>query len=160
MGDIVREETAQRGFEINVETLGSVASQLREEFGPQIIAERCVAKINALPNSLVFIDGLRSMVEYEFFKKSFSMIVIAIDTPTEIRHEWLLKRGRADDTEQLEKIKARDEREIGFGVQEVIDAADFTIENSSSIDKLEQACELLITKVITMDKKSKKGKFS
>ncbi len=31
MGDVVREETAQRGFEINVETLGSVASQLREK---------------------------------------------------------------------------------------------------------------------------------
>ena len=54
--------------------------------------------------------------------------------PPKFGHEWLLKRGRADDTEQLEKIKARDEREIGFGVREVIDAADFTIENSSSIE--------------------------
>ena len=58
------------------------------------------------------------------------------------------------------KLKLGMKREIGFGVQEVIDAADFTIENSSSIDKLEQACKLLITKVITMDKKSKKVKFS
>ena len=37
MGDVVREETAQRGFEINVETLGSVASQLREEFDRKLL---------------------------------------------------------------------------------------------------------------------------
>lgn len=155
MGDVVREETAARGYEINAETLGMVAAQLREEFGSKIIAQRCAEKIKKLSESVIFLDGLRSMDELEYFRENFSMLVIAIETPIEMRHEWLLKRGRADDTNLLDKIKDRDARELSFGVQAVIDAADFTIENSDSVQKLEQACEMIITK-IRDEKKNKK----
>ena len=50
-------------------------------------------------------------------------------------------RGRQDDSLDIQKIKQRDERELSWGLGEVIDSADIVISNEDSIEELRKRVE-------------------
>ncbi len=52
MGDIIRNETRKRSIEPTDENLGKIAQELRDEFGPDIIAEKCVAGSGIIPSTV------------------------------------------------------------------------------------------------------------
>jgi dephospho-CoA kinase len=148
MGDIVRGELKNRGLEITPETLGAMAKELREKEGPSAIANRCIEKIKASAAEVVFIDGLRSMDEVNYFRNEFEMLIIAVIAPDNLRHQWLLSRKRSDDGTTIEKIQERDAREIAFGIHVAIENADFIINNLGSIDELHFNCKMTFESVI------------
>ena len=59
MGDVIRKEARARSIEPTDENLGEIAQELRKEFGPEIIAKKCVTIIKNLEADVVFIDGYR-----------------------------------------------------------------------------------------------------
>ena len=148
MGNIVREETKLRGLDITSQNLGRIAKKLREEEGKDVIAQRCIKKITLSSNNIVILDGIRSMHEVKLFQEIFQLVIIAIEVPDNIRHEWLKTRGRADDSISLEKILARDKREIDFGIKEVIKNAGFSIKNIGDIEELRNNCKLTFEMII------------
>ena len=101
MGDMVREEVARRDLEVVPEVFGQVASDLRREFGEDVLAVRLTAAVNELLNthSLVLIDGLRGTAEYSVFKSTWGerFQSVAIHTDKDIRFERMLARGRSED---------------------------------------------------------------
>ncbi len=146
MGDIVREEAARRGLELTDENLGKVASELREKEGMDAIARRCIPKIReeARKSGIVVVDGIRGIAEIERFKKAFGddFILIAIESPLEVRFERAKMRKRSDDVEKLEDLEERDRREERWGMREAMEIADFTVENTGDyedfVDKIRQ----------------------
>ena len=141
MGNIVREETKLRGLDITSQNLGKIAKKLREEEGNDVIAQRCIKKITQSSNNFLILDGIRSMHEVKLFQKKIHLEIIAIEVPDNIRHDWLKNRGRADDSISIEKILARDKREIEFGIRDVIKNADFSIDNIGDIEELRNKCK-------------------
>ncbi|MFC6769769.1 AAA family ATPase, partial [Natrinema soli] len=72
MGDVVRQETADRGLDPATDH-GTVAQALREENGPAAIAERSLPMIeNRLEaHETVLVDGIRSGTEVDVFEDEF-----------------------------------------------------------------------------------------
>ncbi len=146
MGDVVREEVAKRGLELTDENLGKVASELRMKEGMDAIAKRCIPKIReaARERGIVVVDGIRGIAEVERFKKVFGddFILIAIESPIEIRFERARLRKRSDDVEKLEDLEERDRREERWGMREAMEIANFTVENTGDyedfVDKIRQ----------------------
>lgn len=140
MGDVIREECRRRGLDPS-EHHGRIARLLREEEGEAAIAERCVPQIREEldrdGDDVVLVDGLRSMVEVETFEEAFGedFLLVSIEAPFEVRAERLGDRGRDDSDIDRADLRAREERELGFGMGEVIDAADVTIENVDSLER-------------------------
>ncbi|MFX0048805.1 MAG: AAA family ATPase, partial [Candidatus Hermodarchaeota archaeon] len=132
MGDIIRKEARERNIEPTDENLGKIAEQLREEFGPEILAKKCVELIKSLDSEVIFIDGLRSIAEVKIFRNSWKFPFIAVTIDDNLRFERLSKRGRPDDPNTLEDLKERDLREIAFGLNEVIGNANYVINNNIS----------------------------
>jgi len=136
MGDMVWEEVKKRGLKINDENVGTVANKMREQHGKDIWAKKTIEKIRSLKNAeFIVIDGIRNVEEISTFKKELkgNFIIIAVEVPDEKRHERALNRGREDDSKNLEKIKERDKREIGWGIDTVIASADIIISNEGTI---------------------------
>ena len=133
MGDMVREEVARRDLEVVPEVFGQVASDLRREFGEDVLAVRLTAAVDELLNthSLVLIDGLRGTAEYSVFKSTWGerFQSVAIHTDKDIRFERMMARGRSEDG-GIATFEARDEREKGWGLEDLIDDADVLIENN------------------------------
>ena len=151
MGDVVRDEAKSQKLPINSINLGNIAKTLRSNFGNDIIANRCVQKITNLSDPIIIIDGLRSNHEVVIFQKHFRLIIIAIVAPDSKRHQWIHLRKRGDDGKTLESIIKRDQRELNFGVADVIQNANFTIENHSSISELQTQCKSVFKEIGLID---------
>jgi len=148
MGDVVRRECDARGLDPATHH-GEVARALREEGGPDAVAARSLPVIeDALEESdVVLVDGIRSDVEVERFEAAFGddFRLVAVEAPFEVRRERLAARGRdASTAEGGEDLRARDERELGFGMGEAIEAADVAIENADTLESFRERVRAII----------------
>jgi dephospho-CoA kinase len=148
MGDIIRNEAKHRTLPLNDKNLGMIAKELRLLGGNEIIAEKTVNLIKTLNSEVVFVDGVRSLSELIVFRKNWKFPLITIETKKKYRYERILDRARSDDSKGEEFIRDRDEREINFGLNELIKAADYRISNNASIEDLKNKTRKLILKLI------------
>jgi dephospho-CoA kinase len=148
MGDIIRNETHKRSIEPTDENLGNIAKELRDEFGPDILAEKCVVLIKNLETEVIFIDGLRSIAEVKVFRNSWKFPIVAVMVDDNIRYERLSKRARPDDPKTLEALRERDQREISFGLNEVINRANYKVNNNLSVKEVQKIARDLILNII------------
>lgn len=148
MGDVVRQETADRGLD-PAKDHGSVARALREENGPAAIAERSLPMIDDRleDHDAVLVDGLRSGVEVDTFEDRFgdAFTLVSIEAPFDVRAERIDARGRdAGANDGGEPLEKRDERERGFGMDDAMDRADVVIENTDSLEAFHERIRTII----------------
>jgi dephospho-CoA kinase len=137
MGDVVREEVKQQNLPHSPQTLGRVMLELRDLYGPAVIAERCLKKLQHVASPCVIIDGARSEAEISTFKEAIEKVkVVAVHASPQIRFERLQKRGREDDALTLEILHERDARELDIGLGRVIAQADVIILNEGDLEEL------------------------
>jgi dephospho-CoA kinase len=139
MGDVIRAACRERGLDPATHH-GEVARALREENGPGAIAERSLPMIeDALADAeAVVVEGIRSEVEVGRFEEAFgdAFTLVSIEAPFDVRAERIDERGR-DDTD-VESLRERDERELGFGMGEAMDRADVVVENTDSLESFHE----------------------
>jgi dephospho-CoA kinase len=137
MGDVVRDACRDRGLDPS-EHHGEVARALREEEGPAAIADRSLPTVRSALDEAgaVLVDGLRSPIEVETFEAAFGtdFLVVSVEAPFETRAERLGARGRDASDADLQALRDREERELGFGMGEVMDEADVVIRNVETLD--------------------------
>ncbi|MHA2037303.1 MAG: AAA family ATPase [Promethearchaeota archaeon] len=150
MGDIVRDEAKKRNIDPTGTNLGKIAQQLRKNEGSGIIAKICVDLISKKKEKVIFIDGIRSLAEVNIFRKYWEFPIIAIIVDEKIRFRRLFKRSRSDDPKNLETLKERDVRELGFGLDKVLKEADYKINNNSTVDDLKKKTREVVMKIIKM----------
>jgi dephospho-CoA kinase len=136
MGDVIREACRDRGLD-PTEHHGAVARALREEEGEAAIAERSLPRIEAVLSEAetVLVDGLRSPAEVDRFETAFgdAFVLVSVEAPFETRAARLADRDRDASDSDREALRAREERERGFGMDEVMDRADVTVENAGTL---------------------------
>ena len=140
MGDVIREEVVRRGLEPTDANTGGVGTDLRENEGMNAVAKRCVPKINNSGTDMVVIDGVRGIAEVEFFKQEFGddFTLVNIESSIRMRLERVKTRGRSDDMTGMDALRRRDERELGWGISEAIEASDITISNTTGLEEFKQ----------------------
>ena len=149
MGDEVREEVKRRNLKPTPENLGKTMLNLRALEGPAAIAKRCIPKLKNATGNIVFIDGIRSLVEVDEFKKHFpNFILIAIHTAPKTRYQRLFRRRRSDDPTNWEAFMERDMRELGIGMGAVISIADQVIVNKGTLPQLGQKILQVLKEVL------------
>jgi dephospho-CoA kinase len=136
MGDVIREEALKRG-----EPTGVVAVKLRQEYGEFVVAQRCVKIIKDSGDEDVsyLIEGIRSPFEVEIFQDNFpDFRVIAVHSKPKTRFKRLKRRKRSDDSSQQDEFVSRDQRELKFGIGDVIAMADYMVVNEGSMGKIKK----------------------
>jgi dephospho-CoA kinase len=152
MGDVVREEVTKRQLPHTPQSLGQMMLELREQFGPAIIAQRIVDKLQKISHSYVVIDGARSEAEIEEFKKAFSQVfIVAVHASPSIRFQRLSQRGREDDAITQEEFHERDNRELDIGIGRLIAQADIMIINEGQYEKLKSKIHQVLVQTFNLD---------
>ena len=141
MGDVIRGLARERGLPPTPENLGRLATGIREEEGDDAVAKLCVEKIHRMPEDLILVDGIRSIREVEVFSKEFEVALVAVFVDQQTRYARLSARGRSDDPPDMVTFKARDARELSFGLGHAIALADHTVLNEGSLEDLEAEFE-------------------
>ncbi|TGC07248.1 dephospho-CoA kinase [Methanolobus halotolerans] len=146
MGDVIREEVVRRGLEPTDTNTGGVGTELREKEGRDAVARRCVPKIRGADPDLLGIDGVRSVPEVECFKNAFGddFTLVSIESPLEVRFARVKARGRSDDMQDINALKARDERELGWGMGEAMKMADIVITNNGTLEEFRKKITELV----------------
>ncbi|MBQ3736095.1 MAG: AAA family ATPase [Candidatus Methanomethylophilaceae archaeon] len=136
MGDLVRELYPKRGDEDRDLTLGQFANIERERHGYNIWAKRALERMSG---DIYLIDGCRSMDEVMAYRSlSDDVNIVAIHAPPRIRYDRLVKRQRDDAPRNVEEFDARDSREMGWGLANVIALSDHLIVNDGSLEKFRE----------------------
>jgi len=131
LGDGVRAEAKRRNLEPSGKNLGKLMLELRENNGPGAVAELIKDSIQNSDHEIIIIDGIRSIHEVNVLKKTGKLRLLAIKASSDTRYNFLSERKRSDDPLTKEKFDERDNREIGVGLEEIIEHADETIENNN-----------------------------
>jgi dephospho-CoA kinase len=78
------------------------------------------------------------------FRRAFGdeLTVVAVHASPKTRYERMLKRRRTDDAGSIEAFQARDLRELGWGLGDVIATADVMLVNESSLEALREAARV------------------
>lgn len=150
MGDIIREELARLGLEHNYRNEAIVAQLLRQREGLDAIAKRCIPKLRALNAQIVVVDGIRSWAELQRFRQELDcqLITLKIDAPLELRYSWLSRRARPGEVSSLDELKLRDSRELGFGMDRVLQNPDIVIQNQGTLDQLRAEAAKILKQIV------------
>lgn len=142
MGDIVREFYAKRSEEDRELSTGQFANIERDRYGFDIWAKRAVEKMYG---NIFMVDGCRSMDEVRaYLGITDDVSVIGIFASPETRYARLVKRARDDAPKDIDEFKARDKREMGWGLAETMALADCMIVNESSLEDFRKAVKQLM----------------
>ena len=131
LGDGVRAEASRQNLEPTSENLGKLMLELREKNGPGAIAKLIKNLIQNSTHEIIIIDGVRSTHEINVLKETGNVKLLAVNATSDTRFVFLSERKRSDDPLTREKFEERDNREIGVGLQEIIELADESIENNN-----------------------------
>jgi dephospho-CoA kinase len=147
MGDVIRAACRERGLD-PAKHHGEIAKALREENGPDAIAQASLPQIDeALTTSdTVLVDGIRSGVEVERFEDAFGddFVLVSIEAPFDVRADRLSERGRDHSDADEARLRERDERELGFGLDRAMARGDAVIDNTGTLDGFRRRIRALL----------------
>jgi len=155
LSSMVREECRRQGLPEERETLMNIGQKLSEAYGTGVLAERSLEKIKVEGGEKWIIDGIRNPAEIKVLEKNPNFKLIAIHTPREIIVERIFKRGRSDDTLDVDHIHRKlkrewgdDEPEDGQQVGKCFALANYTFENTMSLEEVPNAIRKLHNEII------------
>jgi dephospho-CoA kinase len=145
LSDILREELRERGLEAARDNLIRIGNELRETFGPDVLARRTAAKITAP----AVIDSIRNVREVECLRELPGFILLAVDAPLEVRFERAAARGRDESAATPEEFRKKEEEEMngGTSAQQLgacMAIADRLIVNDGTLEELHHKLEELL----------------
>lgn len=147
MGDVIRDACRARGLDPATHH-GKVARELREEHGPDIIARRTIDRVEDLQeqHEVILVDGVRSDDEVVQFRQAFEdFMLVSIEVPFELRLERLSDRSRDATDATADALRARDDREREFGMDNAMEQADIQITNTGSLTEFQNQIRDILT---------------
>jgi dephospho-CoA kinase len=136
MGDVVRDEVKRRNLELTDQNVGQIADSERKAHGFGIWAQRTLPYIKG---DTVLIDGIRGDAEIEVFKAALKgdFILVGIQSSKEVRFERIKKRARHDAPVSWEEFRERDQREIGWGIENAMAQSEHIIVNEGTLEEFQ-----------------------
>ena len=139
MGDITLSEIARRNMPQGWESEKKVWKDMRKSLGDDIFARAAFEKLKSSgggKHKLAVIEGMRTMAEYDFFRKVFPEVkTVFIRCSDEKRYERLKKRKVRPLTVYQAKKRDRDEGE-SFQLDSIRRKADFIVINDDGVEDL------------------------
>jgi len=134
---------------LSEKNVGAVANELRARHGMDAIAQMCIPAVRALSSQKVVIDGIRGVAEVDAYKKEFTtnFTLIAVAARPQVRFERVKSRSRPDDTLNFQGFQEKDQRELAWGLEEALSAADCRISNEASLEEFKSSVSDVIQRL-------------
>ena len=148
MGDVIREETRNRGLEANPENTKKIMLELRELHGPGAVATRCLDGLCNQESNIIVIEGCRSIAEIDVFDNyADELMIICVHASPKVRFSRLQERNREDAPPTWEIFRERDIREISVGLGGVIALSDVMLINEGTLEDIQNSSKELVAKL-------------
>lgn len=161
LSDVIREELAADGKEIIRENLIKKGNELREKFGPGILAKKVLLKVKGDRNYVI--DSIRNPGEVNELRKKKGFFLIYVTAPPEKRFERMKARTREGDPRTFDafmKIENVEARNLGMTKQQLLktfEMADKKISNDSDLLGFYERIDVLLGELSKEFKPSRPG---
>jgi dephospho-CoA kinase len=144
LSDVIREELERRGEPASRDNLIRTGNELRERFGPDVLARRTLAKIG--PDERAVIDSVRNLAEIACLRGQAGFVLLAIDAPVEVRFARAAVRGRDESAADLEAFRKKEAQERAGGaaaqqLEAAMAAADRLVVNDGTLAEFHRKLE-------------------
>lgn len=144
LSDVIRDELRERGEPASRDNLIRAGNELRELFGPDVLARRTVEKIRGRGPAVI--DSIRNMSEIGYLRRQEGFVLLAIDAPVALRFERVTARGRDESAAGLEAFRKKEAEERAGGataqqLEACMAAADRLIVNDGTIPEFHRKLE-------------------
>jgi len=151
LSDVIRDEIRRRGQPITRETLIETGNELRQQFGPAILAQRILEKVENDKNYVI--DSIRNPREVEALRAAKNFKLVVVTATIEVRYERLRARAREGDPVTFERFAELEQREMqgdenSQNLLRVEGMADKEIKNDGSLDQLHKAVDNLVPQMM------------
>lgn len=140
LSDVLRDELKRKHLTPTRTHLTRIGNELREKYGPSILAERIMKKLVESQNYVV--DSFRNPAEVEAFRARPDFVLWAVTASSDIRLKRIKARAREEDPITLKQFIEVEKREAKNADpnKQAIDAceklANLTLKNNGSLDHL------------------------
>jgi dephospho-CoA kinase len=147
--DFIMEEVTRLNLPTDRNQLRLTANDLREQFGNDVIVRKAYEKAASENKDTVVIESIRAMAEVEYLKSNGG-ILLAVDADPVVRYARV--QGRRSETDKVsyeeflahEALENNDPNPHGMQKAKVMEAADYTIKNSTDKKSLAREVEKFI----------------
>jgi dCMP deaminase len=153
LSDVIRDDLARDVLEPTRENMIERGRELRDRYGPAILAERVLAKLP--PDRNHVIDSIRHPDEVRALRAAGDFVLVWVEASTEVRFERARRRGRVGTPQTLEAFEAeqarelRSETEAGQQLLAVRELADETIDNDGDLETLLAQTQAMLERRLT-----------
>lgn len=157
LSDVIREELDRKGIPVTRDNLIAEGNRLREQFGPDILAQRIIQKLD--PNRNYVIDSIRNPAEVRALKNTSRFVLLNIEAPASIRFQRIRSRKREQDPQNLAEFEQKEEMERKSSslhkqsIEDVQALSDHTILNDGSLEDLHQKVLDVVSRVLGNSKR-------
>jgi len=161
LSDIIREEVRAEGKAVTRENLIAKGNELRERYGPGILAKKLSQKIHDDKNYAV--DSIRNPGEVDELRKLGRFFLLYITAPSEIRFERIKARDREEDPRtfdaflEIEKLEMENAEKTKQNLKKTFAMADRKLENDGGLNELHEAVDQALASVSEEFKISRPG---
>ncbi len=151
LSDVLREELTNRKLPITRDNLIVVGNEIRLKYGPGVLANRILAKLDVDKNYVI--DSFRHPQEVELFRSQNHFHLVHVTALPELRFERICSRKRESDPtnfeefQKLEQIEANHPDQHGQQLEATGKLADVEIENNHSIKELQEQVKEMIRRL-------------
>ena len=148
LSDAIREEILNRGLQITREVLIDVGNELREKFGPGILAERILPSLDSDQNYVI--DSIRNPQEVDVLRSRTDFTLLALEAEQGTRFERSWKRGRENAAQTLSQFAEEEARELDSDnpARQQLNAtrqkADLIVTNDGTLEELHRRLDALL----------------
>ncbi len=143
LSDMIREELKTRSMDITRDNLIEIGTELRRNYGPSVLAERVLEKLE--PDKNYVIDSIRNPFEVKALQKRGNFRLLKVAATEEVRFERVKTRQRESDAQSLEEFRRHESAEMTTDdpakqqLSATEDLADTSLENNGSLEDLHEA---------------------
>jgi len=129
------------------ENLQALGVSLRKELGGDILVNAMAEDLKKDNSSVVVVDGIRYINEFEMVKDFKKSIILFVDAPVSVRYERCKERGTKGEGEMsLDEFTEKDNNKTESEIDSIGTRADYVIDNSGRIEELREKILEIINK--------------
>lgn len=159
LSDVIREELTSKGTEITRDALIKEGNNLRQKYGPSVLAVKTTAKLQTDKNYII--DSIRNPAEVNELKKLTRFVLLKIFSAPENRFERMKERNREGDPKTLkeflrvEELEASNQNSAKQQLTACMKLADKTIINDDQPENLYKKVDQLLQELQVEKKKNR-----
>jgi dCMP deaminase len=153
LSDELRAEIRSRGLEVDRDRLILVGTEIRERFGPGVLAERVLGRMELHHNYVV--DSIRNPAEVEALRRRKDFLLLVVEAEPERRFQRALLRNRESTPDSLERFLEQEGRELASAnpsaqqLAATIRLADIRVDNNGTEVELHQRLTELLPRLMS-----------